>query len=85
MTDIEIVNKFLKETPFTNKKTEIVRTLTEGNQVYYIASVDGKVMSECVLNEGLAENQLNKSLQEMEKRPVFITPNIKSYVTYSER
>lgn len=85
MSDIEIVNKFLKETPFTNKKTEVVRTFTEGNQVYYIASVDGKVVSECELNEGLAESQLNKSLQEMEKRPVFITPNIKSYVTYSER
>lgn len=85
MSDIEIVNKFLKETPFTNKKTEVVRTLTEGNQVYYEASVDGKFMSACELNEGLAENQLNKSLQEMEKRPVFITPNVKSYVTYSER
>ena len=69
----------------TNRKGTIAATYTEGEQIYYICSIDGKVVDELILEEGRATNELNSMFKSWAEKPVFVTPNLKSFETYSER
>ena len=67
------------------KKGTITATYTEGEQIYYICSIDDKVVGELILEEGRATNELNSMFKSWAEKPVFVTPNLKSFETYSER
>ena len=85
----EKANNFIKNITeagaIANKKGTITATYTEGEQIYYICSIDGKVVDELILEEGRATNELNGMFKSWAEKPVFITPNLKSFETYSER
>ena len=85
----EQANNFIKhiteKEAITNKKGTIAATYTEGEQIYYICSIDDKVVDELILEEGRATNELNGMFKSWAEKPVFVTPNLKSFETYSER
>ena len=85
----EKANNFIKNITeagaITNKKGTITATYTEGEQIYYICSIDGKVVDKLILEEGRATNELNGMFKSWAEKPVFVTPNLKSFETYSER
>ena len=68
-----------------NKKGTISATYTEGEQIYYICYIDNKVVDELILEEGRTTNELNGMFKSWADKPVFVTPNLKSFETYSER
>ena len=85
----EKANNFIKNITeagaITNKKGTITATYTEGEQIYYICYIDDKVVDELILEEGRATNELNSMFKSWAEKPVFVTPNLKSFETYSER
>ena len=85
----EKANNFMKNITeagaIANKKGTIAATYTEGEQIYYICSIDDKVVDELILEEGRTTNELNGIFKSWSEKPVFVTPNLKSFETYSER
>lgn len=85
----EKANNFIKNITkagaIANKKGTIAATYTEGEQIYYICSIDDKVVDELILEEGRTTNELNGMFKSWADKPVFVTPNLKSFETYSER
>lgn len=65
------------------KKGTITATYTECEQIYYICSIDDKVVAELCIEEGRAINELNGVFKSWAEKPVFVTPNLKSFETYS--
>lgn len=85
----EQVNNFIENITeagaIANKKGKITATYTEGEQIYYICSIDDKVVDELCIEEGRATSEMNSMFKSWAEKPVFITPNLKSFETYSER
>ena len=85
----EKANSFIKNITeagaIANKKGTITATYTEGEQICYICSIDDKVVAELCIEEGRATNELNGMFKSWAEKPVFVTPNLKSFETYSER
>ena len=85
----EKANNFIKNITearaIANKKGTKTATYTEGEQIYYICSIDDKVIDELILEEGRTTNELNSMFRSWAEKPVFVTPNLKSFETYSER
>lgn len=85
----EMANNFIKTIAeagaIKDKKGKVTATYTEGGQIYYICSIDGKVVANICLEEGRATAELNRIFESWAEKPVFVTPNLKSFETYSER
>lgn len=87
MTNIEKANNFIEniKAATVGKKGKVTATYTEGEQIYYICSTDEGVVDELCIEKGLASAHLNKMFTRWAETPVFVTPNLKSFETYSER
>ena len=89
MNENEKANNFIKNITeagaIANKKGRITATYTEGEQIYYICSIDDKVVDKLCLEEGRATSDLNNMFKSWAEKPIFVTPNLKSFETYSER
>lgn len=85
----EKANNFIKNITeagaIANKKGTITATFSEGEQIYYICSIDDKVVDELILEEGRATNELNGMFKSWAEKPFFVTPNLKRFETCSER
>lgn len=89
MTEVEKANNFIKNITeagaVANKKGKIVGTRTEGDQLYFICSVDEKEVDTLWLsNESKVADDLKKMFTKWAENPIFITPNLNSFVTYTE-
>lgn len=89
MKEIEKANNFIKNITeagaIANKRGKIVATRTEGDQHYFICSVDDKEVDTLWLtNESKVADDLKEMFTKWTKNPIFITPNLSGFVTYTE-
>lgn len=89
MTEVEKANNFMdnitKAGAIVNKKGTVTATYTEGEQIYFICSIDCKVVDTLYLTkESTTADYIMATFREWAKHPVFVTPNLKSFETYTE-
>lgn len=89
MTETEKVNNFInnitKAGAIVNKKGKIVGNHIEGDQIYFICSIEDKEVDTLYINDGTkAANDLKRMFTKWSENPIFITPNLESFVTYTE-
>lgn len=88
MTETEKANNFMdnitKAGAIVNKKGKIVCN-NIGDQLCFICSVDCKEVDTLYLaKESTTADYIQKTFIEWAKRPAFVTPNLKSFETYTE-
>lgn len=89
MTEVEKSHNFIKNITkagaIANKKGKIVVTRTEGDQLCFTCLVDDKeVETLWISNESKVADDLKKMFTKWAENPIFITPNLNSFVTYTE-
>lgn len=87
MRTIDKINNFIEniKAATVGKKATITATFKEDKQVSYICSIDDKIVDSLCISEGERSSYLNKIFEIWAKHPRFISPNLKSFETYSER